>query len=533
VPAPLSDEAWAELDAYVASALVAFDVPGAAVALIENGEVRRVGSYGVLGVDDAVPVDEDTRFMIGSVTKSMTTTLAAILVSEGHLDWDEPVSDYLPSFGVSNPDWTPLVRVRDALGHTSGVPRSDLTLFVDSPRPLGLGASIADIPSLAAPGERFEYQNQVFAVGGFALARAAGARNRDGDIARSYERLMQRRVFRPLGMERTTLDFEGALRDDNHASPHALDPAAAVASPVPIGFERFALPVAPAGAVWSSITDLADYLVMHLHEGVSVDGVRVAPAAELAETHTAQTLLDGSSTGYGFGWGVSESAFGTVLAHGGGTSGFTSQLFGVPSLDYGWVVLTNSADGLTLINAVGRRINDLAFGFPPRDDADLVAGHAELEAAFAELSAALAPVDAESVADYLGRYERHLRVSHAGNDLVVDTVYGALHFQQIPGLDGLYVCTTNFLFGLPARLATDDEGRATLSLGLGLEDGVLLDPLVAARLDDAVPHPPHHHPRRPQAQPAFDWRKLSNARRWSEARQHPNSRHRFTGVGLE
>jgi CubicO group peptidase (beta-lactamase class C family) len=359
--APLSDELWAELDGYVASSLVAFDVPGAAVALIQNGQVEHVGTYGVLGVDDPVPVDEATRFMIGSVTKSMTSTLAATLVSEGRLDWDDAVSDYLPGFAVSNPDWTPLVRVRDAFGHTSGVPRSDVSLFVDFHRPLGLTDSIADIPALAAPGERFEYQNQVFAVGGFALARAAGAKHRNAEIARAYQRLMQRRVFQPLGMARTTFDFEAAIRDDNHASPHAFDPATSGARAVPIGFERFALPVAPAGAVWASIEDMGRYFAMHLREGQSVDGVRVVSAAELLETHTEQTVF-GGSTGYGLGWGVSETANGKLLAHGGGTTGFTSQVLGLTSLDFGTVILTNSVDGVLFMSAVNRRLTDLAFG---------------------------------------------------------------------------------------------------------------------------------------------------------------------------
>jgi CubicO group peptidase (beta-lactamase class C family) len=533
--APLSDELWAELDGYVASALVAFDVPGAAVALIQNGQVEHVGTYGVLGVDDPAPVDEETRFMIGSVTKSMTTTLAATLVSEGRLDWDDAVSDYLPGFALSNPDWTPLVRIRDVLGHTSGVPRSDLSLFVDFHRPLGLMDSIADIPALAAPGEQFEYQNQVFAVGGYALARAAGAKNRNADIARTYQRLMQKRVFQPLGMARTTFDFDAAIRDDNHASPHAFDPATSVASAVPIGFERFALPVAPSGAVWASIDDMGRYFAMHLREGQSVDGVRVVSAAELSETHTAQTVL-GGSTGYGLGWGVSETPNGKLLAHGGGTAGFTSQVLGLTSLDFGIVILTNSVGGIPFMNAVNQRLTDLAFGLPLRGDADLVAAIAEQKAALAELIAALAPVDAESVADCLGRYERRLTVAHAADELLIETVYGALQFRSVPGVDGLFVCTTNFFVGVLAQLLTDERGRATLSLGFGLENGALVDPLVVARLGDAAPprHPGHRRGHRAgDAQRAFDWRKLSNARRWNHFRHHPNGDLRVSVPGLQ
>ncbi|HTV22464.1 MAG TPA: serine hydrolase domain-containing protein [Polyangiaceae bacterium] len=533
LPTPLSDEAWADLDAYVAGAIATFDVPGAAVALIENGQVTRVGTYGVLGVDDPAPVDADTRFMIGSLTKSMTTTLAATLVAEGRVDWDDAVSDYLPSFALSNPEWTPLVRLRDVLGHTSGVPRADLPLFIDFERPLGLSAGIADIPSLAAPGERFEYQNQVFAVGGFALARAAGARNDNDDISRTYQRLMQRRVFQPLGMTRTTLDFEAAIHGDNHAWPHSMEPSTGAASAVPIGFERFALPVLPAGAVWSSIDDLARYFAMHLREGVSVDGVRVAPAAELEETHTAQTVLEGS-TGYGLGWGVSANPqVGKVLAHGGGTAGFISQLVGVPSLDYGWVVLTNSTDGAALVSAVGRRVNDLVFGLPLRDDADLVASHAEQEAALAEFAAALAPVDADAVTDYVGRYERRLRVSHEGDELVVETVYGALRFKAIPDVEGLYVSTNNFFAGVPVQLATDEQGRETLSISFQFDGTALVDPIVAARLERPAHPPHHHHGQRAGQRQRFDWQKLEKVRRWNDdARRHPDQSPDVIAPGL-
>jgi CubicO group peptidase (beta-lactamase class C family) len=535
---PLPDELWAELDAYAASLLAPFDVPGAAVALVRGGQIERVSAHGVRGVDDPVPVDGDTRFMIGSLTKSMTTTLAAALVSEGRLDWDEPVSGLLPDFAVSNPEWTPLVRMRDVLGHTSGVPRFDVMLFVDSDRPLELIARIADIPALAPPGERFDYQNQVFAVGGFALARAAGAANRSGDIARTYQRLMNRRVFRPLGMTRTTLDFDAAIRDDNHAAPHALDPATSVASPVSIGFERFTVPAAPAGGVWSSITDMARYLAMHVREGESVDGVRVVSAAELEETHTAQTVLEGS-TGYGLGWGVSVGANGTVLAHAGGTAGFASQFVGLPSIDYGFVILTNSVDGGWFITAVARYLTELVFGLPHRGDADLLAGHAAQEAAFAGILAGLAPVDAESVADHLGRYERRVQVSHDGDDLVVETVYDALRFQRVPEAEGLFVCTTNFFVGALAQLATDEHGRRTLSLGFQLESGTLVNPLVVARLGDASPprHPGHPHRRDGRRQASherrtFDWNNLSGARRWSNARR-PLDHHRRSWPGLD
>jgi hypothetical protein len=274
---------------------------------------------------------------------------------------------------------------------------------------------------------------------------------------------------------------------------------------------------------------------MHLREGESVEGVQIVSPAELSETHTAQTVVDGS-TGYGLGWGVAEGPAGTVLAHSGGTAGFASQVFGVPSLDYGWVILTNSVEGSTFITAVGRHITELVLGLPPIGDADLLAAHAAQKAAFAALAAAVAPVEAEAVADYLGRYEHRLTVSHEADELVIETVYGALQFKAVPELEGVFVCTTNFFLGVLAQFSTDDRDQVTLSLGFGLENDAVVNPLVAARLDSA-PRP--HHPRRHQHQRAarelraFDWHRLSSARRFRPARHRPNANGGITGLGLD
>lgn len=84
------------LDAFIATALEAYEVPGAAVAVVQGGAPVLVRGYGVRDIGSEEPVDADTVFQLASNTKVMTSFVAATLVEEGMLDWDEPIVSYLP-----------------------------------------------------------------------------------------------------------------------------------------------------------------------------------------------------------------------------------------------------------------------------------------------------------------------------------------------------------------------------------------------------------------------------------------------------
>ncbi len=87
----------ADLDAYVASSMKTFDVPGMAVAIVKDGTILVAKGYGVRKLGDPTPVDEFTTFGIGSNTKAFTTAALATLVDEGRLSWDDPVYQRLPA----------------------------------------------------------------------------------------------------------------------------------------------------------------------------------------------------------------------------------------------------------------------------------------------------------------------------------------------------------------------------------------------------------------------------------------------------
>jgi CubicO group peptidase (beta-lactamase class C family) len=103
-PLPLTGERRAAFEAYGAEAMVRFGVPGASIAVVQGGEVVYLNGFGVEEYGSTRPVTPDTMFMIGSISKSMTTMLAASLVDDGHISWETPVLDLLPAFAVDDPE---------------------------------------------------------------------------------------------------------------------------------------------------------------------------------------------------------------------------------------------------------------------------------------------------------------------------------------------------------------------------------------------------------------------------------------------
>ena len=122
--APASDLA-SELDALAADAMDEWKIPGLAIAVVQNGGVELVRAYGLRDVEAGLKVTTDTQFLIGSITKSFTSTGLALLADERRLDWKKPVKDYIPEFRLHDAVATERITVRDLLCHHSGLPRHD------------------------------------------------------------------------------------------------------------------------------------------------------------------------------------------------------------------------------------------------------------------------------------------------------------------------------------------------------------------------------------------------------------------------
>ena len=113
------------LELLITEAMDEWKIPGLALAVVQNGEVALVRAYGLRDVEAGLKVTTDTQFLIGSVTKSFTSTGLALLMDERRIDWKKPVRDYIPEFRLHDAVATDRVTVRDLLCHHSGPPRHD------------------------------------------------------------------------------------------------------------------------------------------------------------------------------------------------------------------------------------------------------------------------------------------------------------------------------------------------------------------------------------------------------------------------
>ena len=414
-PQELTSEHLAELEAYIVDLLAATAVPGAAVAVVQNGEVVYQQGFGVRTLGEDNPVTPDTLMLVGSTQKSMTSLLAATLVDAGSLEWDSRLVDLLPGFATADPELTRRLTVADAFCACSGLPRRDLELVFngDDLSAEELVASLAEIDPVAPFGEAFQYSNQMYAAGGYAVAAAAG--EPEAGLHDAYVAALTEHVMEPIGMASSTFSFTAAEATGDYAVPHAKDLSGAYEELSMAQEEGFVHAVAPAGGLWSNAREMATYLATVVGQGLAPSGTRIVSAENLERTWEQRVAttpeafpsptLAQAYAGYALGWVVGDYAGQPMLSHSGTTLGFTSQIAVWPEADLGIVVLMNGAGAGLPAQAVQFRLAELLFAQPAEIEAlvtqSLGGGEQQQAAAATQLGE---QVDPEQVAPLLGLY---------------------------------------------------------------------------------------------------------------------------------
>ncbi|UCC24758.1 MAG: beta-lactamase family protein, partial [Gemmatimonadales bacterium] len=301
-PVSLGGQAFSpeDFDHYVAEAVDAWGAVGLAVSVVKDGELLFAAGYGTRDLREGGPVDPGTLFAIGSTTKAMTAAALGMLVDEGRLAWDDPVSQYLPGFRLSDPWLTREVTVRDLLTHRAGLGNADFLWY-------GLETDLDEVlhrfsnaPLAYSPRSAFIYQNIMYAAAGAVVEAVSGL---------PWEDFLQRRIFDPLGMDETV-----ALLRDIEGRPNVATPHHVVDGDLrPIG-NASVDPVKAAGSVWSSVDDMSRWMRMLLDRGEAPDGTRLLRPETVDELFRPQALVTESGfyptarlteprwTTYGLGW---------------------------------------------------------------------------------------------------------------------------------------------------------------------------------------------------------------------------------------
>lgn len=459
---PLTYDWLADFSTTVEETRQHFGIPGVAVAIVRDNQVVLAQGLGVRKMGEAAPVTPQTIFAVGSTTKAMNATLIASLVDDGLLAWDQPVREIWPQFQLADPTLTDQTQLRDLLNMSSGVLRADLEWSGVGLTPQETMVSLAALPVDTLPGERYHYNNQVVATGGYVAALAAeGAGD---DLDQIYADLLKNRVFEPAGMSTASLSVDVAQANPNHATPHDFTLFEEV---VPT-YYHVDTGLAPAGAVNASVIDLARFLAMQLNRGVSQSGARVVSAENLAETWRPQTEIYPDFR-YGMGWFIEEYEGVEVIWHDGDVLGFKALLVMLPEANTGLALITNRTISYGFSHSIRYGFVEALYDLDVDAADDFKTQWVEFIEALPEIREPLAETISEAeAAPYLGRYETGWRVERRA-DGTLWTMRGPYQWRLLAAGDGVF--TINNGFGITSQIAFEPAEDGTLQMMVSLSNG--------------------------------------------------------------
>jgi CubicO group peptidase (beta-lactamase class C family) len=337
----------AVFDRYVDEAIARYDLPGIAVGVVQDGKVVYTHAAGELVTGSGRKIDSDTLFKIASNSKAMTAALLARLVDQGKLKWDDPVVKYLPDFRMHDPWVTREMQVRDLLIHNSGLGAGagDLMLWPDPN--LFTRADVMHGLRYLKPvysfRSRYAYDNTLYIVAGEVAAAAGGA---------TYEELVRRELFEPLGMRRCQV---GEFKRDavgNVAQPHARREGRNVPTRVD-GDTIPNVPMMAAGGIRCSLDDMLTWTTMWLQPDKAglVDGKPWLSQQQREEVWKPHTIMPLSKrmrewdhshySAYGYGWRLTDVDGTWKVSHTGTLGGMYSALTLLPEKNVGFVIMIN------------------------------------------------------------------------------------------------------------------------------------------------------------------------------------------------
>ena len=414
--APQREEVAKQIDEYVQQVIDTWKIPGMAVAfsldhkdlLVKGYGVkeqrpadgigfrgipasdRSVASGGVPGVVNVPgePIDPNTVFQIGSVSKSFTSTIMGQLVDEGLVKWTDTVKNILPDFKYYDPYVTENMQVVDVMTHRTGIGGQVGTYFPN------LGYDREDCYKMLALIEpaysfrgAYKYNNSTFLIAEKIIEKVTG---------KSWEQNLQERVFDKAGMKSSSANAEGFAASRNVATPHdyrftTVGLAKAqfpelVDVPADTKGEIVTLPlygdeqalywltgVGPAGSINSTVVDMLRYAQMHMNNGYIVeanDTTRIMSEKAMRKLHEGVTITsqaDNRTTLYAQCWFVEQNNKYRLYFHTGTTWGMTAICFFVPEIKLSGVLLSNCEMGSNPRYAIMYKLIDLVMGLPSKD----------------------------------------------------------------------------------------------------------------------------------------------------------------------
>lgn len=341
---PPEDPRWAallaEYDRFFGDSMRATGTPGAAVAIVRDSQVVFCKGYGLRANGRPDSVDAQTVFRIGSLSKGFASVLSAVLVKEGALAWDDPITCHYPHFALQDPEQTQRVTVTHLLSHSSGLPYHTFTNMIEAGYDIN---TIVDyfkrVKLCGKEGEIYCYQNAAYSAIEEVMC---------GATDHSYQELLEAKLFKAIGMDRASCTYEALMAEPNKAYPHNQTGMGWLSTDISDKYYQ----TAAAGGVNASAADMAQWLLLLLGKRPRVlTNEQLAPVfkprvrtyderrhfGEWAKPKTAY---------YGLGWRILVQGNDTLAYHGGYVNGYRGEIALDRRRGIGICVLFNAASPL-------------------------------------------------------------------------------------------------------------------------------------------------------------------------------------------
>jgi CubicO group peptidase (beta-lactamase class C family) len=311
-----------------------FNIPGVAVGVWANGQ-EISACHGVTSVENPLPIDRDTLFLVASITKTFTATTLMRLVAEGKVELNVPVRQYVPEFRLKDEQAADQVTVLHLLNHTSGLDwRVSASTGEGDDALARVVARMAEMELLALPGTRTSYSQAGYDLLGRIIEKVTGG---------AFEQAVAALVLEPLGLSHSFF-----ARDDIMIRRFVVghnpgeDGTLSIARPW-----RHARSENPGGGLATSVADLLSFARFHLGDDRTESGTQVLPTHLLQQMQEPTAKLQASNLGdaIGLGWFLRDVNSVRTVGHGGSANGQFAELLLVPQRNFAVVSLSNASPG--------------------------------------------------------------------------------------------------------------------------------------------------------------------------------------------
>jgi len=296
--------------------------PGSAIVVVKDSSVILMKGFGTKKVRTNDPVDENTVFRLGSVSKGFASVTAGMLVEKGYFDWDDKVKDYYPGFELISEEQGTRIKISHILSHTSGLIRHAYTNLIEE------GWSIEEITPLlkevelvGREGENFAYQNVMYSLIEKVASQATN---------RKYPEILQQEIFDKCGMDYSTCTYEGLKKAENKSMPHLLVANNYIYAKTKITRKYYNS--VSSGGVNASVSDMGKWLMLLLGNrpdiisSETLESIFEPVISTRHERRFYDRWQECTGSYYAMGWRVLDFNNRRIIYHGGYVNGYRSEI---------------------------------------------------------------------------------------------------------------------------------------------------------------------------------------------------------------